>query len=62
MHMVWTPFSFEKHSFGLFLSPKQKISNKNNFLYVYLTITKVEQYTANGNISKKDDKNVQEQK
>ena len=56
--MVWTPFSFEKHSFGLFLSPKQKISNKNNFLYVYLTITRVEQYTANGNISKKDDKNV----
>lgn len=62
MHVVWTPFSSEKHSSGLFLSPKQKTSNKNNFLYVYLIITQVEQCTPNGNISKKDDENVQEQK
>lgn len=42
----------------LLLYPQQKTSNKNNFLYVYLIITKVEQCTPNGNISKKDDKNV----
>lgn len=53
LHVVWAPFSFEKYSFGLLLSPNKKTSNKKNFLYVYLIITKVEQCIPNGNISKK---------
>lgn len=34
-------------------SSTKKTSNKKNFLYVYLIITKVEQCIPNGNISKK---------
>lgn len=54
LHVVWAPFSFEKYSFGLLLSPnKKKHPTRKIFLCLFNYNKSVEQCIPNGNISKK---------